>query len=92
MARAKAANCAASRGRTSIVTEYNGVHGDFHWEIVGRTLKVFSGKRSVGLLEVFENVNAVNSEQAQWSAQAKIDLNLDALRAIEADKVVRKSR
>lgn len=69
------------------MTEYNGVHGDFHWEVVGRTLKVFSGKRSVGLLETFENVNAVNSEQAQWSAQAKIDLNLDALRACEADKL-----
>ena len=69
------------------MTEYNGVHGDFHWEVVGRTLKVFSGKRRVGLLQVFENVNAVNSEQAQWSAQAKIDLNLDALRAVEADKI-----
>ena len=73
--------------RTNCMTEYNGVHGDFHWEVVGRTLKVFSGKRRVGLLETFENVNAVNSEQAQWSAQAKIDLNLDALRAREADKL-----
>ena len=69
------------------MTEYNGVHGEFHWEIVGRTLKVFSGKRRVGLLDIFENVNAVNSEQAQWSAQAKIDLNLDALRQREADKI-----
>ncbi len=69
------------------MTEYNGVHGNYHWEIIGRTLKVFSGKRSVGLLEVFENVNAINSEQAQWSAQAKIDLNLDALEQLEADKI-----
>ena len=69
------------------MTEYNGVHGEFHWEVVGRTLKVFSGKRRVGLLQAFENVNAVNSEQAQWSAQAKIDLNLDALRKLEADKI-----
>ena len=69
------------------MTEYNGVYGDFHWEVVGRTLKVFSGKRRVGLLKTFENVNAVNSEQAQWSAQAKIDLNLDALRQVEADKI-----
>ncbi len=69
------------------MTEYNGVHGDFHWEIVGRTLKVFSGRRRVGLLKVFENVNAVNSEQAQWSAQAKIDLNLDALRQLEAARI-----
>ena len=69
------------------MTEYNGVYGDFHWEVVGRTLKVFSGKRRVGLLKTFENVNAVNSEQAQWSAQAKIDLNLDALRKVEADKI-----
>lgn len=69
------------------MTEYNGVYGEFHWEVVGRTLKVFSGKRRVGLLDVFENVNAVNSEQAQWSAQAKIDLNLDALRKVEADKI-----
>ncbi|MYA17315.1 MAG: hypothetical protein F4Z28_11435 [Gammaproteobacteria bacterium] len=38
--------------------EYNGVYGDFEWEIVG-------------------HINAINSEQAQWSAQAKIDLNLD---------------
>ena len=66
--------------------EYNGVHGGFQWEIVGRTLKVFSGKRRIGLLRVFENVNAVNSEQAQWSAQAQIDLNLDALRRIEGEK------
>lgn len=69
------------------MTEYNGVHGDFHWEIVGRTLKVFSGRRRVGLLKVFENVNAVNSEQAQWSAQAKIDLNLEALRQLEAARI-----
>lgn len=69
------------------MTEYNGVYEEFHWEVVGRTLKVFSGKRRVGLLQVFENVNAVNSEQAQWSAQAKIDLNLDALRKVEADKI-----
>jgi len=69
------------------VTEYNGVHGAYHWEIVGRTLKVFSSRRRVGLLAVFENVNAVNSEQAQWSAQAKIDLNLDTLRRLEADKI-----
>ena len=69
------------------MTEYNGVHGNYHWEIVERTLKVFSGKRSVGLLEVFENVNAINAEQAQWSAQAKIDLNLDALQQLEADKI-----
>ena len=70
-----------------IMTEYNGVHGNYHWEIIGRTLKVFSAQRSVGLLEVFENVNAINSEQAQWSAQAKIDLNLDALQQLEADKI-----
>jgi hypothetical protein len=69
------------------MNEYNGVYGDFHWEVEGRTLKVFSGKRRVGLLEVFENVNAINSEQAQWSAQAKIDLNLDALRHREADRL-----
>ena len=69
------------------MTEYNGVHGNYHWEIVERTLKVFSGKRSVGFLEVFENVNAINSEQAQWSAQAKIDLNLAALQQLEADKI-----
>ena len=69
------------------MTEYNGVYGHFHWEIVGRTLKVSSGKRRIGVLQTFENVNAVNSEQAQWSAQAKIDLNLDALRKVEADKI-----
>ena len=69
------------------MTEYNGVYGDFHWEVVGRTLKVFSGTRRIGLLKVFENVNAVNSEQAQWSAQAKIDLNLPALRQLEAAKI-----
>lgn len=57
-------------------TTYTGIHGDFHWEITGRTLKIFAAKRSVGCLATFENVNAVNSEQAQWSAQAKIDLNL----------------
>ncbi|MCY3621077.1 MAG: hypothetical protein OXH68_05110 [Gammaproteobacteria bacterium] len=64
--------------------EYNGVHGDFEWEIVGRTLRVFSKQRRIGLLQVFENVNAINSEQAQWSAQAKIDPNLDLLHALEA--------
>ncbi|MCY3810298.1 MAG: hypothetical protein OXH15_00685 [Gammaproteobacteria bacterium] len=73
------------------MTEYNGVYGDFHWEVVGRTLKVFSGRRRVGLLLTFENVNAVNSEQAQWSAQAKIDTSLDALRELEADKILASS-
>ena len=68
------------------MSEYSGVHGPFHWEIVGRTLKVFSAQRRIGLLKVFEHVNAVNSEQAQWSAQAKIDLNLNALRELEARK------
>ena len=66
--------------------EYNGIHGDFEWEIVGRTLRVFSSQRKIGLLKVFENVNAINSEQAQWSAQGKIDLNLDLLRQIQAAK------
>ena len=60
--------------------EYNGIHGEFHWQIVGRTLRVFGAKRRIGLLRTFANVDAQNSEQAQWSAQAKIDLNLDALR------------
>ena len=69
------------------MSEYNGVHGDYHWEIVERTLKVFSAKRGVGLLATFENVNAINSEQAQWSAQAKIDLNLAALGRLEAAKI-----
>ena len=67
--------------------EYNGVYGDFEWEIVGRTLKVFSRQRRIGLLQIFENVNAINSEQAQWSAQGKIDLNLDLLHALEAAKI-----
>ena len=49
------------------MTEYNGVYGDYEWEIVRRTLKVFSRQRRIGLLKVFENVNAINSEQAQWS-------------------------
>jgi len=66
------------------VIEYNGVYGDFEWEIVGRTLTVFSRSRRIGVLKVFENVNAINSEQAQWSAQAKIDLNLDLLHDLEA--------
>lgn len=69
------------------MTEYNGIHGAFHWQVVGRTLRVFSAKRGVGLLQTFEQVNAANSEQAQWSAQAKIDLNQDALRRIEAGKL-----
>ena len=69
------------------VTEYNGIHGAFHWQVVGRTLRVFSGKRHVGLLQTFEDVNAANSEQAQWSAQAKIDLNQNALRRIEASRL-----
>ena len=68
------------------VAEYNGIHGAFHWQVVDRTLRVFSAKRRIGLLQVFEHVNAANSEQAQWSAQAKIDLNLEALRGIEAHK------
>ena len=67
--------------------EYNGVYGDFEWEIVGRTLKVFSKQRRIGMIKVFENVNAGNSEQAQWSAQAKIDLNLDLLHGLEAAKI-----
>ena len=68
------------------MNEYSGVYGGFQWEIIGRSLKVFSARRRIGLLAQFEPVNAVNSEQAQWSAQAKIDLNLDALRTAEASK------
>ncbi len=69
------------------MTEYNGVHGDFEWEIVGRTLKVFSRERRIGLLTVFENVNAINSEQATWSAQGKIDLNLERLHELQRAKI-----
>ncbi len=72
------------------MSEYNGVYGAYHWEIVERTLKVFSAKRRVGLLATFENVNAINSEQAQWTAQAKIDLNLNALAHCEAAKIAGK--
>lgn len=67
--------------------EYNGVYGDYHWEIAGRTLTVFSAKPYIGPLATFENVNAINSEQAQWSAQTKINLNLAMLRSAEADKI-----
>ena len=70
------------------MNEYAGVHGDFHWEVQGRTLKVFSAKRRIGLLRIFENVNAQNSEQAQWSAQAMIDVNLDMLYLLEAEKAL----
>ena len=77
----------ALSARAKAMIEYNGVYGDFEWEIVGRTLKVFSSQRRVGMLKVFENVNAGNSEQAQWSAQAKIDLNLDVLHGLEAAKI-----
>lgn len=58
---------------------YSGVYGNFQWEIHGRTLHVYGQRRRLGRLATFEPVNAVNSEQAQWSAQAKIDLNLDEL-------------
>ena len=58
---------------------YSGVYGTFQWEIHGRTLHVFGQRRGLGRIATFENVNAVNSEQAQWSAQTKIDLNLDML-------------
>ncbi|MYE23049.1 MAG: hypothetical protein F4Y01_03760 [Gammaproteobacteria bacterium] len=64
---------------------YGGVYGEFQWEVEGRILHVF-GPRRLGKLATFENVNAVNSEQAQWSAQAKIDLNLDDLRAVLAER------
>lgn len=69
------------------MTEYNGIYGDFEWEIIGRTLKVFSRKRRIGLLQVFESVNAINSEQATWSAQGKIDLNLDRLYELQRAKI-----
>ena len=65
---------------------YGGVYGDFQWEVEGRTLTVFGARRRLGKLATFENVNAVNSEQAQWSAQAKIDLNLSDLRATLAER------
>lgn len=65
---------------------YGGVYGDFQWEVEGRTLMVFGPQRRLGRLATFENVNAVNSEQAQWSAQARIDLNLDDLRAVLAER------
>ena len=66
--------------------DYNGLYGGFQWEIAGRTLRVFSARPRIGLLRVFENVNAVNSEQAQWSAQGKIDLNLEELRRLEKER------
>ena len=73
-------------GRMEMGGSYGGVHGDFQWEVEGRTLTVFGPRRRLGKLATFENVNAVNSEQAQWSAQAKIDLNLDHLRAVLAER------
>ena len=66
--------------------DYNGLYAGFQWEIAGRTLRVFSARPRIGLLRVFENVNAVNSEQAQWSAQGKIDLNLEELRRLEKER------
>lgn len=68
------------------MNEYNGVHGAYHWQIVGNTLRIFSAKPSIGLLATFERVAAINSEQAQWSAQGKIDLNLPMLRECETAK------
>lgn len=64
---------------------YSGVYGKFQWEISERTLQIFGPRRRLGTLATFENVNAVNSEQAQWSAQAKIDLNLDELERLLDD-------
>ena len=34
------------------MTEYNGVYGDYEWEIVERSLQVFSRPRRIGLLKV----------------------------------------
>lgn len=87
LARLRTDGTAPTGGGRKSVGDYNGVYGDYHWEIAGRTLIVFSAKPRVGQLATFENVNAINSEQAQWSAQAKIDLNLAMLRSAEADKI-----
>ena len=87
LARLRTDGTAPTGGGRKRVGDYNGVYGDYHWEIAGRTLIVFSAKPRVGQLATFENVNAINSEQAQWSAQAKIDLNLAMLRRAEADKI-----
>ncbi len=59
---------------------FAGVHGDYQWEIEGRTLRVLVPR--LGTLKEFEAVYVTTDEQAQYAAQGRIDLNRDELEAL----------
>ena len=61
-------------------TAFSGIHGDYQWEILGRTLRVIV--RGCGVLKEFGPVYVTTDEQAQYAAQGRIDLNREELEAL----------
>ena len=59
---------------------YVGLHGEYAWELVDGELRISSVDARVGeLLSLPAPTAFNNAEQAQWFAQGRIDMNLDAL-------------
>ena len=66
------------------MTVFAGVHGDYQWEIDGRTLRVILPR--LGVLKEFEAVYVTTDEQAQYAAQGRIDLNREELEALRRER------
>ena len=59
---------------------YVGLHGEYAWELANGELRVSSVDARVGELLTLPAPTAFNNaEQAQWFAQGRIDMNLEAL-------------
>ena len=66
-------------------TSFGGIHGDYHWEIHGRTLRVMAPR--AGVLKEFEAVYVTTDEQAQYAAQGRIDLNREELDTLRRERL-----
>ena len=58
------------------------MHGEYAWELTDGELHISSMDARVGTLLTLPAPTAFNNaEQAQWFAQGRIDMNLEALQA-----------
>jgi hypothetical protein len=70
------------------VTVFEGIHGAFHWDLADGELVVSSTNPRIGVLARYEAPNSFNNaEQAQWFAQARIDVHGDELAQLEHDRL-----
>lgn len=64
---------------------FTGAYEDFNWEISEGMVRVESKNPRIGFLKAFGPVNPMTTEQAQWAAQGRIDLNRAELEQLEAE-------